>query len=786
MATNPLKTTVRRLLRHKTFSLINILGLSTGIASCLLIYLYVRHELSYDAYHPKADRIARVTSVLRSPESDLVMATSPIVLAASLLKDCPELEAAVRFQDGEFAIRQGSEVTAAEHFYYSEPSVFSIFSFSFIEGSARGALKDPRSIVLTRRVAKKYFGSSPALGKTLLCNGQQYQVTAVIADLPPNSDLPIEGLVSKDFSPATKWAEDDFNTYTFVLFRNKPDLRRFNSRLPAVTGRYTGPELEQAGAKGYSFIFEAEPLREVHFSKGKLVDTPKGNRPFNTIFSALAVFILVIALLNYINLSTAKATERAKEVGVRKAIGARPGQLIRQFLLESSFLMGFAWLLAFGLVAAVIPLFNRMLSTHLSFADPKTILLYLLLFPLTTLLAGAYPAFVLTRFQPVKTLKGSSGASERDPRGVSLRKILTVVQFVIALTMLVGTIVLYHQMNYVKHTDTGVDRTQITCMPIPGDSANRSVAPAFAQALRHESGIRGVTVGSGIPAEGVAMASTTAYSGAKKREFMCNYFFIDPDFLPMLHISLVAGRNFSDSFRTDPKEGFLVNEAFVKSMGWTSPIGQPLEGNNVKGKVVGVVRNFFYKSLHNTIEPMAMIYRVDPPLAVLVKTSPAELPRLKQLWKEYFPSQPFNYFFLDENFDAQYKKDRETFLLFQLFTGLAICISCLGLYGLVSLITIQRTKEIGIRKVLGATLSHLLLLLSKDLLYLVAWSALIAIPLGALGAHRWLSSYAYHVRMNAWMFAAPVGVLLLLALAVTGYRILRTARANPVAALRSE
>ena len=785
MPLNYLKIAARRLLRQKTLSLINILGLSTGLAACLLIYLYVHNEMNYDAYHPLAGRIARVTTVIHSPESDLALATSSPPLAAALLRDYPEVEAAVRIEEAKIVIRQGSEVHAAKDFYYSEQSIFSIFSFSFLQGSAATAFSQPYSIVLTRSAAKKYFGDRPALGQTLVCNGGNYRVTAVIADRPPNSDLTIDALLAKDFSSYTSWTNDDFDTYTFVLFRQKPDLRRFNDRLRVLSARYVQPEMEAQKNTGYSFRFESEALTDVHFSQGKLVDTPKGNRQFNKIFSALAALILIIALLNYINLATARATERMKEVGVRKVIGAGSGQLIRQFLEESSFLVGMAWLVAIGLVEAGLPLFNRVLSTQLSFSGWSVILLPVLLFPLTVLLAGLYPAFVLSRFRPIKVLKaGMVGQA----KGALLRKALTVVQFVIALAMLAGTIVFHNQMRFIAHKDPGVDRAQVICMRVPEDSVTRAGAPAFAQALRHEAGISGVTVGSGLPAEGNAMSSTTVYSNGRKRELMCNYFFIDPQFLPMLHIPLVAGRNISDSFPTDKKEGYLVNEAFVKTMGWTSPLGQSIQGgfDTQKGKVLGVMKNFFFKSLHNVIEPMVMIYKTDPPLAVLVKTTPGELPRLKQLWKNYFPSQPFDYYFMDENFDAQYKKDRMTLFLFNAFTGLAILISCLGLYGLVSLITLQRTKEIGIRKVLGASLSQLVALLSKDLLWLVGWSALIALPLAAMGAHRWLLSYAYHTTMTVWMFALPVVVILLLALVVTGYRILRTALVNPADSLRSE
>jgi len=775
----------RTIRRHTTASVINILGLSIGIAACLLIYLYVHHELSYDAYHSNADRIARVTTIVHSQGTDLNLAGSSRLLAPTLVRDFPEVRSAVRIEYADIVIRQGTEVFSTENFYYSEPSIFSIFSFSFIEGSAAGALLAPHTIVLTRSTARKYFGAQPALGRTLVCNGQNYRITGIVEDLPSQSDLPIHALLAIDYSTVTRWTDDGFDTYTFILFRQKPDLRRFNARIAGMGTKYIEPEMDKEQNTGYHFQFESEALTDVHFSKGKYGDTSKGNRAFNRVFSALAVFILLIALLNYINLATARATERGKEVGVRKVIGARPVQLVRQFLGESSLLVAIAWLVAIGLAELGIPLLNRVLSTQLSFSGWTALLFLLLLFPLTVLLAGGYPAFVLSRFRPIVALKNSLMG---QAKGVSLRKVLTVVQFVIALAMLAGTVIFYKQMQYIAHKDLGVDREQVVCMPLPTDSISRAGAPAFFEALRREAGIRGVTVGSGLPTEGFSMGSTTVRSNGKEKQFMCNYFLIDPQFLPLLHIPLVAGRNFSDSFPTDKKGGVLVNEAFVKAVGWGDPLGLSIKGgfSLENGKVVGVVKNFFWRSLHNAVEPMVMLYGTDPPMQVLVKTTAGEIPRLKQLWKSYIPSRPLAYYFMDENFNEQYKTDRVSLFLFDAFTGLAIFISCLGLYGLVSLITVQRAKEIGIRKVLGATLSQLVLLLSKDQVRLIGVASCIALPLAAIGASRWLSSYAYHTSINVWMFVLPVGVLLLLALMVTGYRIVRAALRNPVENLRSE
>ena len=453
-----------------------------------------------------------MTSIIHSPESDLALAASPQPLGGALQRDYPEVEAVARLDDSSFIIRQGADVFAAENFYFSEPSIFRVFLFRFLEGSAEGALTQPNSIVLNRRMEKKYFGDKPALGETLICNGSPWKVTAVVADRPANSDLAIDALLSKNFEN-TDWNFDDFTCYTFVLFHQMPDLRRFNKKLASLD-KYTRPMLDQAGAKGWAFRFEAEALREVHFSPGKMMDTPKGNRQFNRIFSALAVFILLIALLNYINRSTARSAERMKEVGVRKVVGARPAQLIRQFLSESALLVALAWIIAIGLVSLGIPLFNRALATKLSFSGWPAILFPILLLPLTVSTGpAAHPAFVLSAFRPVRVLKGGSSIQKGGAAG--LRKLFTVIQFMIALAMLAGAVVFYQQMYFMMHKDPGLDRSQILEVGIPIDSVSRAAAPAFAEVLRRESGIHGVSIGSGMPADGVSMSSTTVTSNHK-------------------------------------------------------------------------------------------------------------------------------------------------------------------------------------------------------------------------------------------------------------------------------
>lgn len=782
MINNYLKIAWRNLLKHKSFSLINIFGLATGIAACMIIFIYVHHELTFDQFNKNADRIARITATVHAPESDIAMAPTPALLAPTLLKEYPEVAAAVRLERSREIVRLNNDYFQEQDFYWTDQTVFTVFSFIVLEGTLRGALDRPNSIVITSRIAKKYFGNSSPIGKMMFCNNANRLVTAVIKDRPANSDIKIDALLSHDYSTVNEWL-DGFSAYTFVLFNKKTDAKTFEKKLISLSKKYVQPELDRDGATNYKTEFLVEPLSDVHFSQGKHDDTPKGNRRYNYVFSILAVFILFIALLNYINLSTAKATERAKEVGIRKVSGALPVQLIRQFLFESFFLITIAWLASFILLYFTVPFLNNLLQTTLTIQWGYVILFTGIVFIMTLLLAGLYPAFVLSSFQPVKVLKGKW---RNTGKGIILRKTITVTQFVIAAALIMGATVIYNQMRFMEKKDLGYTKDQLMNIYLPRDSSNRGAVTAFVNALRQQPAIKDVTIGGGMVVAGLTIGSTFVEDKGKKREVMCNYFPVDPHFLSVFKVQLVEGRNLSDSFKTDRKEGFLVNEAFVKMMGWQSGIGKEIDGWGHKGKVVGVVKNFYYRSLHNLVEPLIMIYNDVPTNIATVNISPQNLPIVKNVYKQYFPAIPINYSFFDEIISSQYEKDRVTMSLFNNFTILAIFISCLGLYGLVSLIVIHRTKEIGIRKVLGASLSNLLLVLSKDFVKLVFIALIIALPVAGILMHKWLQSYAYHEPLAWWMFLIPAILVLLVAVAVISRQVLKTAFSNPVKSLRMD
>lgn len=780
MIRNYLKISWRNLLKHKSFSTINIFGLAVGIAACMIIFLYVHNELTYDQYNLKSDRIARVTTTMHAPQSDLRTATSFALMADLLVREYPEVEAAVRLEVSPKVVTLAGDFFNETAFYKADQSVFHIFSFDFVEGAAIGALEKPNSIVITETIAKKYFGSASALGKTISCSDEDFLVTAVVRDRPPNSDIRIDALLSADFSKITSWTEN-FSVFTFILFKTKPDFKSFEEKIAAIDEKYIQPEFITLDMY-YKTQFELEPLREVHFSKNRIMDTAKGDKEINYIFSLLAVFILIIALLNYISLSTARATERAKEVGIRKVTGAVRSQLIWQFLFESFLLVFFSWLFAITLVFFALPYLNKVLRTELTFDAVPNIFLLITLFLITVILAGLYAALVLSGFRPINVLKGSFTHSLK---GVFFRKAVTIIQFAISGGLIMCTTVIYNQMKFIQEEDLGFNKDELLTINLPDDSASRSSVIAFQNELRKLPEVSDVTVGSRLTELGIGQAPAKFEVDGQWKEFACNYYQVDEHYLPVFQIQLLEGRNFSTDFGTDKAEAVLVNETFVKMAGWESAIGQEVQGFDRKGKVIGVVKNFYYKSLRNLVEPLVLVYNNNPQVnTTTVKIRNHELPAIKELHRTYFPSKVFDYVFFDDVVNSYYVQEQMTLSLFNKFTLLTIVISSLGLYGLVSLIAVQRAKEVSIRKVLGASMSELFFLISRDFISLILFALIIALPVTGIVMNSWLSNYAYHIPLTWWMFLIPFLLVLIITLAVISKEVLKIAMIKPVENLR--
>lgn len=786
MLKNYLKIAWRNLLRHKTFSVINIGGLAIGIAACLLISLYVHYEVSYDTYHTKGSRIVRITNLMRTPEKDNVnIALSPTLLASTLKHDYPDVEAITRFEPDKAIIKAGNQLYNEDNVYGTDAEIFKLFNYPLTEGDPNTALTDRQGIVLSAKLAKKYFGNQKALGQLVTYNKKPYHVTGVLAELPENSDLKISALTNGNFEKETRWMDADFAVYTFVLFRNKPDLAVLEKKLALISKRDLQPELNRTGAVGYSVQFNAELLKDVHFSPEKMGDTPKGDKLLVYIFSVLAMLILLIALLNYINLSTARATERAKEVGVRKVNGALQSSLVRQFLFESFFITLIALAIGVGLMFLLLPLMNSLLQINISFLSSwLSFALVCGLVLATSVLTGLYPAFVLSSFNPVAVLKGNF---KFQARGISLRKGITIVQFVIATVMIAGAFIMNRQINFVQHRSLGYDKDQLLNVGLPDDSVMLTRLGAFTNTLKQIIQVKGVTVQTGLSMlTNVTPKSTTAVTvNGHKREIVANYFSVDEQFIPLLHMQLIAGRNFFGDDKAK-KAGYIVNEAFLKQVGLKNPIGKNANGFDDKNKIIGVVKNFHYASMHNPIAPLIMVYKSMQPGSVLVKINPRDVNLVRNAWQSNFPDMPYSADFMDDGFKAMYQKDMTTIRLFNFFTALSILLAGLGLYGLANLIAVQRTKEIGIRKVLGAALNQLLVLLAKDFVKLVLIAALIAIPIAWLVMNKWLAFYAYHISINWWLLVLPVVIIVAISITVISYQTIKVAISNPVDSLKNE
>jgi putative ABC transport system permease protein len=780
MLRNYFKIALRSLWRHKLYSSINIIGLAVGLAACLLMSLYVRHELTYDGFHTNADRIVRITSFLKTPDEPMALANSSAILAPFLNREYPEIKKAVRFQSVAATIQHDTKLFNEPDVYYAEQAVFEVFSYPFVSGSDKNALTQPNTAVLTETLAKKYFGDKDAVGQTLQINKTPYQITGIMADLPSNSDMKIKALLHSDFSKSKSWM-DDLSVYTFALFHQPPKVSTFEKKLKVITERHIQPELKKIDAQGYSLEFKVEPLADVHYSQGKLEDTPKGDKQYSYLFSFLAAFVLLIALLNYISLLTARANERAKEVGIRKANGAFRTQLIRQFLFESLLISTLSVLASVLLLQISIPVLNDLLEIQLQTTWLELSIWIAFGLAITTLLGGLYPAFILSAFRPAEALRG---LVSRTGKAVWLRQSITVFQFVLAVGMIVGVLVIYRQMDFLQNHSPGFDKNHVHTVQLPGDSLAQTKGHALAAELRQYPGIQDVTVSSGFGPESIASTNFTA--NGKKREAMINYTFIDEHYVPLLGMKPVAGRNFSPANAADKKDNFLVNEAFVKMSGWKQPIGQAIEGFNHRGKVVGVIQNFHFHSLHNLVEPLLMIYNPVPPKNLMLKTRPEQLATVKKVWQRHFPYEPFDYSFLDSTIEKQYQKDRLMMVLFNAFAFLTILVSSLGLFSLVTFTTEIRTKEIGVRKVLGASVAGITALLSKDFLKLVGIAIVIASPLAYYAMNLWLQNFAYHIEISWWMFGLASILAVCIALATISFQSIKAALMNPVKSLKSE
>jgi len=817
---NYLKMAWRQAFKRKGYSLLNIFGLAIGITSCLLILQYVAREWSYDRFYPQADNIYRLR--LDSYQNGRLAWQSATVFPAfapNMKSEMAEVANACRLHDAEMVITnpENNVKFAERKGYYADPAFLDMFGLKLLHGSPAAALDGPDKIVLSESMARKYFGATQVLGKHLVVKDpdlfQTYEVSGVFEDYPANSHLVIDYLVSYrtlgnlvrqswgDTTNATETSWGWYDFYTYLELHPDADVAQFKAKFPAFVDKHIdGPRRERGVANTTSAI-DIIPLADIHlYSNVNQEAEVNGNGWAVSVLFLSAFFILLIAWVNYVNLATARSLERAREVGLRKVLGAGRRQLIGQFLLESFILNLTAFVLALGLVQAALPLFSKLLGQQLSFSlagNPKFWLMAVGIFALGTLMAGLYPAFVLSGFRPLTVLRGQL---KHAMEGVLLRKGLIVFQFAASIVLVVGTVVVFQQVQYMRQQHIGVDIEQTLVLEGPNtvlDSLYEGQFQPFKNNILNIPGVKSITASAYVPGDEIYWTADVRWVRRDGEEAPSSTIYtqgVDEDFLEAYGLPLAAGRNFSRE-RGEDERACLLNETAAALLGFPSPeaaLNERLRRGRDSLTVVGVARDFHHLGLQKPIEPIIFLFRPDSRSYYSLKVEqaggslPATVAAVQKSWNVHFPDDPFSYFFLNEFFDRQYQADLLFGKVFGFFALLAILVAALGLFGLSSYNVIQRTKEIGIRKVLGASVTGIVGLLSKDFLKLVVVALLVATPLAWYVMNEWLQNFAFRISVGWWVFPLAGALAVSIAFLTVSVQSVRAALSDPVEALRYE
>jgi putative ABC transport system permease protein len=791
----------RNIKKNKAYSALNILGLAVGLAVFILIMLFVRTELSYDRYHVDAGNIYRV--IQEQPGNDFLgsnlFAVTPGPMAPAMVRDIPEVRTAMRMKaEREVLIRVGETSFIEKAIHWADPQIFEIFSFPLVRGDKAEALKDPFSVLFSEREARRLFGGANPIGRTISYRaGDQafdFKVTGVFRDLPANSHFamdavaPFETMGKIRKRDLTQWSNNSY--YTYVLLKNGTDPKALDAKLPAFFERNAGGQGQ--ARKGQRNRYFLQPLTQIHLtSRVNMELSPTGDSRFVLLFASIAVLVLIIACVNYMNLATARSLKRAKEVGLRRVVGAAKGQLIRQFLGDAMLLTSIALILAVGIVLVVLPVFRTFVEREIAFhplRDPALMLGLLLLAVIVGAVAGSYPAFFVSAFRPITALKGS-GASKSKGRG--LRNRLIVFQFAASIALIICTVAVRSQLRFIRNMDMGYERDQIVVLSPQGGL--RSNFEAFKTELRRNPSVLNIATSSDLP-NSVSSSANADWPGKPDSiEIPIYVLETDYDFVDLYGLKLARGRSFSRDFPSDAQGAFLINESAAKAIGWDDPIGREWLTNRrdrKAAKIVGVIMDFHMHSVHLPIMPL-YIY-LNPTLGgkisikIREENIPATLAFLQKSWERFAPEYPFEYSFFDEVFDRAYRIERRLGTMFGALAGLAVLIACLGLVGLASFTAEQKTREVGIRKVLGASSAGIMALFSKEFIKWVVLANLLAWPVGFLAMRTWLQQFAYRTSLTIPMFLGAGLSTLLLAVAVVGAQTCRAAAANPADSIRYE
>jgi putative ABC transport system permease protein len=801
MIKNYIKTAYRSLLKNKGFTILNVLGLSVGLATCLLIVFYVVDELSYDKYNTKANRIYRITVDVKLNGNAGKYAPSEEPLLVAIKGTFPEIEKSTRlinidglFQSPlKFYIKKGNENIEEKKVVFTESSIFDVFTLPVVDGSTTGVLDNPNSAVITESTAKKYFNKVDVVGQTITINDTSvFKINAVIKDIPAQSHFNYDFFLSFSSRPESHvhgWGYSGLNNY--LLLKPGANINKLEKEIAKIEIAHSFSSTAWTTGDNY-FRIILKPLLDIHLrDDSQYTLSPAGSMQYVYIFSVIAIFILLIACVNFMNLSTARSSNRAKEVGVRKVLGSARKYLIAQFLTESVLITLTSAVIAVFLAWALLPLFNQLAGKQLAFTTSNATWLLpslLVIVLIVGFLAGSYPAFFLSAFQPIDVLKGKIA---KGFKGSFLRSFLVVFQFSISIFLIIGTLVIYNQLNYIHNKSLGFDRSQV--LVIKNSNILGKQAAILKEEVKQLPGVISTTMSSFQPT-GDIRRKTGLFPDQTidiKKDVLTEFWSVDEDYISTMGIKLLDGRNFSKQMATDTA-AIIVNEAFVRKFNHKDPLTQTVYRDFDKVRpyhIIGIVKDFNFESLRANISPLALVYVPDNgAISVRLHTSnlTALISQIENKWKVLSPNQQFTYSFMDQDFDATYRSEQRLGTIFISFSTLAILIACLGLFGLAAYAAEQRNKEIGIRKVLGASVSSIVSMLSMDFIKLVFVSILIATPIAWWAMNKWLQDFAYRVNIQ-WYILAIAGVIaILIAFVTISFQSIKAALGNPVDSLRSE
>lgn len=798
MIKNVLKMFLRNFKRQKGYSIINLTGLAIGLACCALISLYLFNELSFDRYHVDADKIFRVCTRINIQQSDIFLATSNNPIGLTLQRDYPEVLSSVRVRPmySSVQIEVGDRTYVEQNVIFAEQSLFDVFSFHFLMGDRQNALSKEGNVVLTRTVAEKYFGSADPLGKVLKIDKSAFlTVAGVMDDVPPQSHFRFDMAVSfenfyRDNPGLRERWNGDFNNYTYLRLRNAADASKIEAGFPGLVDKNLGRILKAVNGK---IEFSLQTLTRIHLYSDLIGDIAPQNDISNiSLFSIIAVFILLIACFNFMNLSTARSTRRAKEVGIRKVLGSQRHHLVIQLLSESLLFSLAAAGISGLLILLLLPLFQSLTGGNYSMS--WNVLLWLgpgLLgcAAAAGLLAGIYPAFFLSGFSPALTVKGQIGGGKSRSR---FRSLLVVLQFSVSIALFIGTLVILSQIRYMTSKSLGFNKEQVLVFQVRERADPQAMETALLE-LKNTQGVIEAAASSHVPSRGARRNAVLPEGRQVNESEMLASMSVGPDFLSTMGMDLVSGRNFDREHSSDSRTSCLLNQTAAELFGWDDPIGktvQELDGRQVKKTVIGIVKDFHFMSLHNPIEPLLLEFVPENFSLVSVRIQPENIQKslqaVTETWKNVMPGKGADYFFLDQSMDGQYRAEERQGRLFSSFSFLALFVACLGLFGLAAYSVEQRTKEIGIRKVLGSTASHVVYLLAKDFVRWVIFANVIAWPIAFFFMSRWLKGFAYHVDMSWPPFLLAGAGAAVVAVLTVGWQSFKAALSHPADALRFE